>query len=602
VKLQPQPFKVLALLVDRAGDLVQRDELKRALWGNETYVDFERGLNFCILQVRTALGDSPDNPKFIQTVPRRGYRFVAPVERVHTPADPDREGDAHGSSGADTNSPSIPRWRLFAVAAAAIVGLVAGATFVAQRAKPQPGAGRTMLAVLPFEDLTGDTPPAYFADGLTEEVITQLGRVSPRRLGVIARTSAMSYRGSTKSVAQIGRELGVSHVLEGSVRREGDHLRVSAQLVTVPDQAQVWSETYDRTVHGALNLQSELAARVTRALAVELLPAPWAAPGWTATTNADARDAYLRGKYFANRGLSGDIATALHHFERAAELDPKFAQAFAAQADAYHVMAISGQMLSTEAYGRAAVAAREAVRLDPNSPDGHAALGLVQLWADWQPLAAAQSFERALALNPSDATAHHDYAWALVALQRFDEAVTHITRARELDPISGRASNDAGWLYLQIRQPSEAVRACRQTLTIDPDSLEAQQCLERAYLQRGEYGEALAAARTALERGRGPVPTVFEQNGPPQERLQSLWRWRLDRLQEAASRRYVNPYTMAMHQIMLGDREQALQSLEQAYATHVSTMVLLPTDPIFDALRADARFQRLVGQIRGSNL
>jgi len=621
VKLQPQPFKVLALLVGRPGELVLREELKNALWGAETYVDFERGLNFCINQVRGALGDSADAPQFVQTVPRRGYRFIGGVRPGSDPGQsgvgPGSErgqsgvgpGSERGQSGVGPGSErgqsaSTERlkvgWQSLTIGVAFLAILIAGASFLARRTSPTPAAAsnRTMIAVLPFDDLTGDPPPSWFADGLTEELIAQLGRVSPQRLGVIARTSAMVYRGSNKTIAEIGRELGVSHVLEGSIRRDGTRLRITVQLVTSADQAPIWSETYDRTVHGALTIQSEVAAQVTRALAVELQATPWTQPTWTGTHSPNARDAYLRGRYFLGRGQPGDVDAALEQFETAATLDPAFAAAHAAKADAYHLLAMAGRMKPVDAYARVAESAATALRLDANLGDAHRATGVAQLWGNWNAAAAMTSFERALALNPSDAAAHHDLAWSLVALERFDDAVKHITQARDLDPLSPRASNDIGWLYLHLRQPSEAARACRETLTFDPGSVEAQQCLERAHLQRGELSEALSAARAAAERSRAAVPAVLENAGPPQTRIEALWRWRLDSLDALAASRYVSPYTRAMHHVVLGEDEQAMAQLERAYDERAPLLVLLPTDPLFERLRGSPRFSRLLAQIK----
>jgi TolB-like protein/DNA-binding winged helix-turn-helix (wHTH) protein/Flp pilus assembly protein TadD len=590
VKLQPQPFKVLAVLVERAGELVLREELKKALWGADTFVDFERGLNFCVNQARAALGDSAESPQFIQTVPRRGYRFIAPALRLRVDSEPTPNRFRVDSE---------PGWHFVAIGVAFLAMLVAGATYLARRTpQPPPSGSRTMIAVLPLDDLTGDAPPGWFADGLTEELIAQLGRVSPARLGVIARTSAMAYRGSNKTVADIGRELNVSHVLEGSIRRDGSRVRVTVQLVAVVDQSPLWSETYDRAMEGALTIQSEVAAQVTRALAIELLPARFAASDWTPTATPAARDAYLLGRYFLTRGTPGDSRRAVEQLEEAVRLDPQFARGHAAVAAAYHWLAMSGQSPPRDAYPRAAVAAREALRLDPDLADAHDAAGLVQLWAEWNPAAAAASFRRAVTLNPSDAAAHHDLAWSLVALQRFDEAVAHITRARELDPLSPRASNDIGWLYLHIRQPSEAARACRHTLSLHPDSVEAQQCLERAHLQRGELVEALKAARTAVERGRGAVPAALETDGPPSSRIEALWRWRLEQLESLEADRRISPYTLAMHHAVLGEDDAALSRLEQAYDERSSVMVLLPGDPLFERLRSHPRFIRLVDRIR----
>ena len=597
VKLQPQPFKVLAVLVERADDLVTREELKKALWGEETYVDFERGLNFCVNQARAALGDSAESPQFIQTVPRRGYRFIAAVTRPAVV--PPRSAADHLQVPSIGTLRPQPGWPFVVVGAVFLAVLALGAAFLARRAavSPTTSGSRTMIAVLPLDDLGGDASAGWFADGLTEELIAQLGRVSPDRLGVIARTSAMAYRGSAKTVADIGRELRVSHVVEGSIRRDGSQVRITVQLVSVEDQAPVWSETYDRTGERALTIQSEVAAHVARALAIELLPARFATSGWAPTNTSAAHDAYLRGRYFLNRGMPGDTAIAIEHFEQATRLDPQFARGHAALAAAYHWSAMSGRVPPREAYPRAAAAAREALRLDADLADAHEAMGLVQLWSEWNADAAADSFTRAVTRNPSDATAHHDLAWALVVLRRFDEAVSHITRAHELDPLSPRASNDIGWLYLHIGQPSEAARACRQTLALHPDSAEAQQCLERAHLQRGNLVEALQAARAAVERGRGEIPARLDE-GPPASRIEALWRWRLDQLASLERERRVSPYTLAMHHIVLGEEEQALLRLEQAYEERSSVMVLLPGDPVFERLHANPRFTRLVERIR----
>jgi TolB-like protein/DNA-binding winged helix-turn-helix (wHTH) protein/Tfp pilus assembly protein PilF len=608
VRLQPQPFRVLAMLVERPGDLVTREELKKALWGEDTYVDFERGLNFCINQVRAALGDSAAAPRFVQTLPRRGYRFIAGVATEDVPPQVSDEPSAHGpehpsghaaaSGRAYPPGPAGAPWYVALAGVAFLLLLVAGATFLAGRTG---GAGaarppRAMIAVLPLEDMTGDPRPGWFADGLTEELIAQVGRISPSRLGVIARTSAMAYRGSGKSIGEIARELGVSHVLEGSLRREGARLRVTVQLVAAAGQSPIWSETYDRSAQGALTIQSEVAAQVARALAIELLdpPSPAAPAG---TRDPEARDALLRGRHILTRGAPPDFSIALAHLEEATRHDPQYAAAHAAQAQAHHLSVMFGAAAPLDAYARARVAAREALRLDPNLADAHTAAGIVELWAEWNPSAAAQAFTRALAINPSDAAAHHDLAWALVAMQRFDEAVAHITKARELDPMSPRASTDTGWLFLQIRQPSEALRACRQTLAIDPGSIEAQHCLERAHLQRGEFTEAMAAAQAAADRRGEPLPASTRE-ATPQQRLMDLWRTRLSRLQALAGGRIVSPYTVAMHHAVLGDHADALAALEAAHRGRSPAMVLLPTDPAFDGLRGDPRFARLVAAVR----
>jgi TolB-like protein/DNA-binding winged helix-turn-helix (wHTH) protein len=593
VRLQPQPLKVLTLLVERAPALVTRDELRAALWGADTYVDFDRGLNFCISQARSALEDSVDSPRFIQTLPRRGYRFVAPLEK-------DTGRDFSEIATPDASHPVSARptmsWTSIAAMLALAAAVIAAALFVGARLRPStaPSPARTVVAVLPLEDVSPD-PSTWFADGLTDELIGQLGRVSPGRLSVIARTSAMAYRNTGQSIANVGRELGVSHIVEGTVRRDGSRVRISVRLVDAASQAARWSDTFDGETSAALALQGEIAASVTRALSLELLPAAASQrQDLTATANLDARDAYLRGRYFMNRGTVGDLERALEHFEAARQADPAFAGAHAETAAALHLLVMFGGMSPRPAYERAEAAAQEAIRLAPDLASAHAALGAVQLWSHWDPSAAAARFERALSLNPSDAAAHHDYAWSLVVLQRFDGAIEHITRARDLDPLSPRAASDVGWLHLQLRQPSEAVRACRHTLAIAPASLEAQMCLERAYLQLGEHEQALAAARAGLERTGATVPAALQPAAGAADSLRAIWRWRLAEIARAGNLRPISPYTLAAHHALAGETNAALAALERAVAERDPQVVLLAGDPVFDTVRAEARFVQLL--------
>lgn len=618
VKLPPQPARVLALLLGRPGEIVLREELRAHLWGEDTFVDFERGLNFCILQVRTALGDSSDNPRFVQTVPRKGYRFIAPVSGdlrpsqeppfpwvTSVPASPPSLAAIPPSFGAaGVASPRAlgagpesrrRQWAAVAIGALLILAPVAWLAVgrEASSALPATSATRVRIAVLPFVNQTGDRDADYLVDGLTDELIAQLGRVSPNRLGVIARTSVMRYRNTDKTVAEIGRDLDVGYVLEGGIRREGTRLRVTTALVKVSDQAQVWSDAFERGAGDSMDLQTDVAIRVARALALELVPGVAGPSLPRQTKNADAWDAYLRGRYFMSRGRSDDVRQGVEHFETAVRLDPDFASAWAELAQAHHVMVMVGATAPMTAYPRAQEAAARARALDESRADAHLAHGVVRLWYDWRPDEAARAFERALALNPSDAAAHHDYAWSLVALGRFDEAVAHITAARDLDPLSVRANNDIGWLFLHLRQPTEATRACQHTLAIQPESLEAQACLERAFLQRGLYDEALGAAQASLPKDAELIAAT--DGGDSRDRMQAIWRWRLEKMQEAS--RWVSPYALAQQLVMLGETERAMEQLEEAYAQRVAMMVFLKTDPIVDTLRSNPRFDALLQKV-----
>ena len=603
VKLSPQPARVLALLLAKPGEVVLREELRKELWGAETFVDFERGMNFCILQVRTALGDASENPRFVQTVPRKGYRFIAPVSHASTPPATQDDPVLRSELSVRRSPFSVlsSRAPLFAATPFLIVALVgvvvAGATWFLTNRSNTDDAQTTRVAVLPFVNLTGDPAADYMVDGMTDELIAQLGRISPQRLGVIARTSVMRYRNNTeKSVSDIGRDLNVAYVVEGSVRREGSRLRITTDLVKVSDQSQAWSDAFEKPAGDSMDLQIDLAVRVARALTLELIPGVTGPALPRPTANADAWDAYLRGRHLMNRGSADDARRGIEQFETAVKLDPTFAAGWAQLAEVHHLLVMIGAAAPNDAYPAAKEAATRALALDETLADAHVAKGLVSLWYDWKPEAAAQSFERALALNPSHGVAHHDYAWSLVGLGRFDEAVAHITAARDLDPLSIRANADIGWLHLHLRQPTEAARACQHILALQPDALEAQACLERAYVQRGLYDDAVRAAQASLPPNADiVVPASGTSSG--EDRMRAIWKWRLQRLEQAARTRYISPYTLATHYVLIGDRDRAMGALEQAYEQRAGVIAFLKTDPMVDPLRSSQRFETLLQHV-----
>lgn len=601
VKLAPQPARVLAFLLERPGEVVLREELRDHLWGSDTFVDFERGLNFSILQVRTALGDSSENPRFVQTIPRKGYRFIAPVSHDVPSVPPPAEATAPPRS-TTAGANALVRRALAVTAALVILAPLAWLLLVrgsAPTSGPPASAAtnRIRVAVLPFVNLTGDPSADYLADGLTDEVISQLGRLGIDRLAVIARTSAMSYRNTTKSVAQIGRELNAGFVVESSIRRESGALRIGSSLVPTADEAPsaLWSETFGGVDTASADSQTGAAIRLARLIALQLLPGQEPPQVSGATTDIGAWDALIQGNALMNRGTSDDVRRAIAAFESAVQRDAMLAAGWARLAAAQHQLVMMGAAAPNDAYPLAQQAADRALAADAHLPGAHVARGLVQLWYEGQPAEAAASFERALALNASSAEALHDSAWAFVALGRDAEAVSRITAARDLDPISTRANNDIGWLYLQLREPAEAMRACRHTLAIQPESLEAQACLERAYVQRGMTDAALGAARATLPAEADAALRSAGRNAS--EALAEIWRWRLARLQEAARTRWVSPYTLATHFVMVGETSHALDQLEAAVEQRAGMLVFLERDPAVDALRREPRFQALVARL-----
>jgi TolB-like protein/DNA-binding winged helix-turn-helix (wHTH) protein/Tfp pilus assembly protein PilF len=643
VKLQPQPLKVLALLIANAGQLVTREEIQRAVWAGETFVDFEHGLNFCIKQIRAALGDNAQAPRYIETLPRRGYRFIAPVEKLSaTPQLP--EGDNHNPEAApvpvrdtaaallaatsdasaainaaqseaarasDAAKPEAASHRMpqrarldRRIAALALVAvLVAGAYFAWRRfgLAAHPAKAKVMLAVMPFENLSGDAEQDYFSDGMTEEMIAQLGSLQPARLGVIARTSAMTYKRGDKDVRQIGSELQVDYVLEGSVRREGERVRITAQLIQVSDQTHLWAESYERNQANTLVVQSEVAREIARALRLELLPIeqPESAAD---TTSAEAHDAYLKGRYLWNKGRPDDVEKSIGQFTRALDLAPKYGAAYAGLADGYIMLGMFYAPPPLEAYPQAKAAARRALELDDRLAEAHTALGTIYFRFDWDWSNAEQEFKRAIALNPSYSRAHHDYGWFLVAQARFDEAIAEMTRARELDPMSPLANTDVGWVYLRARRYDEAIRQMQRTFELEPDFGAARACLERAYRMKGMYKEALDSARKEMTRAGATADELAAlDKGDAAEGMRSVTRWRLKRRLEAAKSRNLSPYNIAGFYAELDDRDAAFEWLERAFRERDSELVSLNVDPTFDSLRADARFADLLRRIGLNN-
>lgn len=568
MKLAPQPFRILTLLASRAGEVVTREEIRREVWGEETYVDFERGLNFAISQIRAALEDDAQSPRFIQTLPRRGYRFIAPVEQAAPvpPIPPEPPISPGPPPSAVPSRARLSVWGLIA-----LLGIALVVTVVAMRRRDAPptlDGPRLMVAVLPFEDLSAGPPQAYWSDALTGELIAQLGRLRPERLGVIARTSVMTYKGVRRDIGEIAEELGVDYLLEGSVRRSGESVRITAQLVQAQDGTQLWAETYERDRRGAFDVQAQVGAEVARALALELLPE---AADRTRTHDPEAWDAYLQGRYLANQGDREDLARGVAALERAIARDPGFAPAHAALADVFHGRVMSGALPPRDGYPRAKAAARQAVALDPGLAEAHAVLAAVHFWYDWDWPAAERSFRRALELNPSLSAAHHDYGFFLIARGRAEEGLEEVEQARQLDPLSPRANIDVGWAYISARRYDDAIAQSRRTLELEPGFPEAEGCLEQARRMKETYGDA----------------------------ARDLDRRRARQIEEAVSRgERVSPIRAAGVYAALGDRNRAFAWLDKALAERSPMLALLAVHPSWDNLRSDPRFEALVARIR----
>jgi TolB-like protein/DNA-binding winged helix-turn-helix (wHTH) protein/Tfp pilus assembly protein PilF len=603
ISLQDQPFRLLALLLERAGEVVTREELRDKLWPADTFVDFDHSLNTAVRKLREALGDSAETPRYVETLARRGYRFVAPV------SEPGPTAPLARSAGADLAPPSPPlptRRRPSTRRVVVIVAVLASAALVAYwvggrpRPRAQPGR-RLTLAVLPFDNLSGDADQEYLSDGLTEEMITQLGRLEPDRLRVTARSSTWKYKHADRDIDRLRRELGADYVLEGSLRRAGERVRVTAQLIQAVDQTDVWAETYERDLRDVLVLQSEVARAVARAIALTLTPDAQARLASARSVRPESYQDYLRGRYFWNRRTAAALKQALGYFQRAIDANPDDARAYSGLADSYSSLGASsivGALPPRQAMPAAKAAALKALEIDGTLAEAHTSLAMVHLLYDWDPAASEKEFRRALELDPEYTTAHHWYSHCLLVLGRTDESLAESKRALELEPLHLVIGVHLGWHYLYARRYDQAIEQFRKTLELDPAFPNAQRYAAWAYLQKGLHQEAITSLRAALRQlGRDPgvEGELGHALGVAGRRAEALAM--LEGLRQLSSTRYVSPFSVALVHAGLGDRDQALAWLEKAYVERSDYMVYLSREPMLDGLRSDPRFAALVRRV-----
>lgn len=611
LRLRPQPFQVLHILLEHAGDVVSREELRQQLWPSNTFVDFEHGLNTAVKELRAVLGDSVLEPRYIQTLPRLGYRMMLPVVADASPAStqaiPELPADLSESpteqrtpDSPKSQVPAFPAWQAILVLSIVLIAALGGyVQWSRSRARSEPSGQRLMLAVLPFKNLTGDAAQDYFSDGLTEEMIAQLGRVEPDHLGVIARTSVMHYKYSQEQLEQIGRELAVQYVLEGSVRRDPDKVRITAQLIKVRDQSPVWTQQYDRDVSNLLTLQEEIAQQIANEIqlilgdhhsAVGTAHEPVLSPN-----EYEAYDLYLKGRYFWNKRTPQGFERAVECFEQAVEKDPNYARAYAGLADSYALMSGYGVAAPKEVMPKARAAAQRALKLDDKLAEAHASLALIAQNYDWDWATAEKEFQRAIQLDPNYATGHHWYAEHLALEGHFDQASAEMQRARQLDPLSLIMTTDnAAFLYFS-RQYDRAIEQFRSVLEMEPNFPRAHM-LVFAYVEKGMYANALADLdkwQSVDETSWSQVMRVYVHGRSGQ---QVLARQELKKVQEINGEQ-IDSLPIAVAYIGINDKEQALAWLQKAYLEHSGSLTALKVDPTYDSLRSDARFQELLRHI-----
>jgi len=603
VKLQDQPLRLLVLLLESAGEVVTREELRSKLWPADTFVDFDHSLNTAVRKLREALGDSADAPRYVETLAKRGYRFAVPVR--------EREPAAPTALSADAEAPApaphaAPRGRPFASRVVAIAGVLVAAALVTYWMGARPGPrtqpGRKLtLAILPFDNLSGEADQEYLSDGLTEEMTTQLARLAPDRLRVTARSSTWKYKRADRDIPRIRQELGADYVLEGSLRRAGERVRVTAQLVQVADQTHIWAQTYDREMRDVLVLESEVARSVARAIAMTLAPEAEARLARARPVRPESYQDYLRGRYFFNRKTEAALRQALGYFQRAVAADPGYAPAYTGLADCYWSLGASsvvGGLPPRQAMPEAKAAALKALEIDDTLAEAHASLAFVHLLYDWDFVASEKEFKRALELDPDYTAAHHWYSHCLLPLGRMEESLAESRRALELEPLSLVVNTHLGWHYFYARQYDKAIEQYRRTLELDPAFPQTQRYAAWALLQKGRHEEAIADLRAA-SGALGPDPEVEAELGHTLavagRRAEA--RAVLEGLRQLSSSRYVSPYSVALVHAGLGDRDQALAWLDKAYDERSDYMPYLGLEPMLDPLRSDPRFSALVRRV-----
>jgi TolB-like protein/DNA-binding winged helix-turn-helix (wHTH) protein/Flp pilus assembly protein TadD len=589
VKLREQPSQILTLLLARAGDLVTREEARQALWPGDTFVDFDVGLNSAIKRLRDALDDSAEEPRFVETLPRRGYRFIASVEAPSLPLPQPTATEVLARPGRLRLSRVAPPLTALTVV---LVALVLSATGDVSHRDRSDAVQVQSIAVLPFENLTGGREQDYFADGMTDAVIAHLAQV--RALRVISRTSVMQYKQTDKLLPRIAHDLNVDAVVEGTVVRSGDRVRVTAQLIHASTDRHLWARTYERELRNVLALQAELAGAIAQAVEAKVQPEERRRLAARGTVNTDAYDAYLKGRFFWNKRSPEDLAKAVEYFQQAIERDPTYAPAYSGLSDAYRM---SGQQVPPrECMPKAEAAARKALALDDTLAEAHASLAGVLYRYQWDWEGAEREFQRSLELDPNSAEGHRAYAIYLTTVGRNEEAVAEARRARDLSPLSTIINVELGGTLVSAGHYDDAIQQVRRVLEIDPKFGRAYMTLGAAYEGLGDRAKAVAALEKAADlSGRGGSAWLGYFYGVSGRRREALAI--LAALEERSRKQYVSPQHFAIVHLGLGHEEEAFALLEKAYEERAFEFLGF-SGLLSDRLSDDARFQDLLRRMR----
>jgi TolB-like protein/DNA-binding winged helix-turn-helix (wHTH) protein len=600
--LREQVFQVLRMLLEREGKIVTREEIKGRLWPNDTVVDFDHSINATIKTLRRALADSADNPRYIETLARRGYRLMLPIQypesAPETLLEKDREQREQSSAEMTQNTARVQEkvqpqisshwWKAALVLASVVILVGAGSIWRHFRSTAPPR--KIMLAVLPFENLTGDPDKEYLADGLTEETISQLGRLDPEQLGVIARTSVMGYKHKDERLDQIGRDLSVQYVLENSFRESGDHMRLTAQLIQVKDQTHLWSQDYDYPAKDVLNAEDEVAKAVAREIRLRLTSKQQAELAQSHPVNPEAFDAYMQGHYYFERDSDKDTEMAAKYFERATQLDPSYALAWVGLSRARKWQAVTGLIPTEEGYRVAREAVEQALALNPNLAEAHAQMGRIKQQVDFDWTGADASFRRAAELEPGNPEAVRTAAASAAILGRLDEALQLNRRAVDLDPLNAHSWAGLGETEFRGGKLGEAEADLKKAHELRPDDFFSSTFLSEIYVMQGRPQDALPeielvhydSIRTFL------YAIAYHALGRKKESDAALG--------ELIAKRQAT-YLIAEIYAFRNQPDEAFEWLDRAYAEHDDGLIFTKVEPLLKNLHGDPRYTALLKKL-----
>jgi TolB-like protein/DNA-binding winged helix-turn-helix (wHTH) protein len=605
VKMGEQPFQILLMLLERPGEMVTREELRAKLWADDTFVDFDHGLNSAVQRLRDCLSDTAEKPLWVETVPRRGYRFIAPVESQPSAAPGSNVIPAETSSSGATPAESQVGWRVYGrrtkvLAAASVVAIALLIGLSLSTVRERLGWRRNTpriqsLAVLPLVNLSGDPDQNYFADGMTDALTTDLGKISALR--VISRTSAMQYKNTKKPLREIARELNVDALVEGTVARSGSHLRITANLVQANPEQHIWAESYESEVGDAFGVQGKIAQAVARHIQVRLTQKEQTLLATARTVNPEAQDLYLRGLYiFVTGGTAASSEKAINYYQQAIQKDQNYAVAYAGLAQGYATW-VPGMSRPREVVPKAKEFVMRALSLDDTLAYAHSTLGTIELLYDWDWSAAEEQFKRTMELNPNNVWAHEWHSRALVTTGRTEEAITEAKLSIALDP-SPLSGDYPIWVFILARRYDLALERAQALLDLAPNYVWGHFDLALIYEQMGRVEEAAQEFLRADELfGIKPERMAQLKEALAKSGARGYWRRSVENYKETAKSNYVPSVMVAEACVRVGDKECAFKWLEKGFEEHDDLMINLRVEPVFDGIRSDPRYQDLVRRV-----